>query len=100
MIYLLKAILFTIAVEVAVIVPWFWNKWWQAFIYVALINLLTVPLVNLAYIAYPNLGLWETAAMIAEAILLWRLLRITWWQGLLLSVVANLASLLVGSMIF
>jgi len=90
----------TIVIELGIVLPWLWSRRGRVVVSVVLINLLTLPLVTLAYTWYPVLWFWELAVIIVEGVLLGLLLEIKFRTSFLLSVVANLTTFLIGVMLF
>jgi Mn2+/Fe2+ NRAMP family transporter len=62
-----------------------------------LVNSVTLPLATFSYLYfYPNYLLTETAVFLAEGVLLKSLLEIDYSKALLISLVANMVTMIVG----
>jgi hypothetical protein len=91
----------TIALEYLVYLAWFRKQPVQLFLYAVLVNAATQPPANFAF-RYLNLNLWlvELAVWLAEMLLLKFLLRISYREAAVLSLLANAVTTLTGIVLF
>lgn len=95
------SLLLTIGLEFAVYCLWFRRKILTLLLYAVLINAATQPFANFFYNnVIAQLWLIEICVCLVEAGLLWQLLRLPFWQAVLLSLVANAVTTLAGVIIY
>jgi len=98
---LVLALILTILIEYAVYFAVIWQDPPRLFLYSALVNSFTNPLFNYLYnYELHNLWLLEIAVALVECFLIKHLLEIGYRKAMLISFLANLASLLIGLIVF
>ncbi|NMB86139.1 MAG: hypothetical protein A4E44_00966 [Methanosaeta sp. PtaB.Bin018] len=98
---LVFALILTILIEFAIFFATIRQDPPRLFLYSALINSFTNPLFNYIYnYELHNLYLLESAVALVECFLIKHLLEVGYREAMLVSFLANLASLLIGLTIF
>lgn len=69
------------------------------FWYCVLINLFTWPLANIFYSAFGMFWFIEAGVFVAESVLIKYLLDITWKKAIIISLIANITTAIVGLII-
>ena len=85
----------TILIEFFVFAIFIRKDYEKLFLYSVLINSFTNPLANL-FSSYVNVALVEFFVVIIEIFLIKYLLEVKYWKAILISLVANLVSFIIG----
>ncbi|MEK6935524.1 MAG: hypothetical protein AABW67_01955 [Nanoarchaeota archaeon] len=98
-VFVLLALIFTILIEFIVYSLFIRKDYGKLFLYSVLINAFTNPLANLSS-AYMNIFLIEFFVVIVEIFLIKSLFEIKYWKAILISLIANIISLVLGFFFF
>lgn len=93
-------LLSTIIIEFFVYLIFIREKVWKIFLYSLLINSVTNPIMNFLYGINFNLYILEIGVFIIEIFLIKFLFKINYKKAILISLIANLLSFILGLIIF
>ena len=99
---IIVSLILTILLEGIIYFIWFRKDYLKTLHYCLLINLFTVPLANILYglTLIHSETFWiffiEFVVILVESVLIAIMFRNKWWKGLILSIVANVISAVLG----